>query len=290
VGVTLQRDLVCAIKQFEPYDYIILGNQLEQINHGDHDNTKTIVQQLHAQHPHIKIFGYIDLVAFSKESPTTQQAHCEDWQRMGVNGILFDDFGYDYGVTRDNQNQAISLAHRYQLSAIANAWRPDDVFGTLFGESPTQLAPGDYYLFESYQHKTSYDYEDYVSDSEWRAKAETLNHYLALPTFSGIKILAITTANTTLNAQLKLEYAWFSALLDGYAAVGWGNPQFSASGTYQNTITSLPRPIIDNPGSQLLGTAKQDRDNAAKYYVETDRGKIIVDTQTHRGEFIPHAH
>ena len=47
-------------------------------------------------------FGYIDLGVTTQDLPLTEvYARIDEWKATGAQGIFLDDFGYDYGTTRD---------------------------------------------------------------------------------------------------------------------------------------------------------------------------------------------
>ncbi len=224
-------------------------------------------------------------MSFSHQPHDIQITLCDDWKKMGVQGVIFDEFGYDFGVTRDEQNNAINIAHQNNLAVIANGWNLNDVFGTQQNEAPTKLTSGDYYISESYQYMAENGFEYYVLASRWREKADLLQKYLSMPQFAGIKVLATTTSLTNEAAETKLEYAWYSALLDGNEAIGWGTPWFSATGADQDKAPYYVRPTLANPGKKFLGNTEKDQTNPAIYYRKTDTGKIIIDTEKHVAKF-----
>jgi len=64
-----------------------------------------------------------------------------------VDGVLFDNFGFDYGNDAARCQQIVALARARTMGFVLNAWDPADVFETS-GISLT--GPLEYYLFESF--------------------------------------------------------------------------------------------------------------------------------------------
>ena len=62
-----------------------------------------------ARRPHV--FGYVDLGRTNWLSIPDLIDRIERWGAMGADGIVLDEAGYDFGVTRERQNAAVSAAH-----------------------------------------------------------------------------------------------------------------------------------------------------------------------------------
>ena len=100
-------------------------------------------------------FGYISLGNRPKSDPCLSlkaiEAQLDAWVLMDVKGVLFDEFGFDYGVTRTRQNECVAAAHKVKLRVIANAWKPDDAFLPDENGVKPVLYSDDIYLWESYR-------------------------------------------------------------------------------------------------------------------------------------------
>ena len=82
---------------FAQYDYVVLGDGLEKANHPDHNNTIAILAN--PQMANKRVFGYIDLgISTQNLSLLEIKTQVDEWKAMGVYGIFFDDFGYDFGI------------------------------------------------------------------------------------------------------------------------------------------------------------------------------------------------
>lgn len=260
-----------AAAQFGQYDYVVLGDGLEFGTHDDHMETQLIVN--HPSTDKTLFFGYVDLgVSTQNLSSSAIQTQIDLWKTTGVDGIFFDVYGYDYGVSRVRQNEAVAYAHAQGLPIVANAWNPDDVFGRLVNPefNPLGAAPvlneNDYYLSESYLIQEG----TYGNQANWKSKADKLKSYQTILPFH---ILSITTnAMTNEYDQAKFWYAWHGAFLYGHTATGWGEFEFSTS---TSEAIFRTRPDILPPGKRFLIDIQASDNEAYRY---TNTGKIWIKT------------
>lgn len=266
-----------AAAEFGQYDYVVIGDGLQSAGHPDHANTVSIIS--HATTVNTKFFGYIDLgVSTQNLSMAEIQQRMLDWAGMGVVGILLDDFGYDWGVTRDRQNAAVDFAHANSLRVIANGWVPADVFGAGAHANnpmgtPTHLNASDFYLFESHQI-----IEGAPMDPDfWFAKAEALVAYQETIGFEILSITTIDAANSY--SEVEFFYSWYSAAMYGHEATGWGEYIFSA---ITATAPFRTRPTVD-VGQTLACEVTRTGDRFAR---GTELGTIVVDAMTLEASFV----
>ncbi|CAF5224305.1 unnamed protein product, partial [Rotaria magnacalcarata] len=159
----VQGNLTAAISIFSQFDLVVFGDGIASPSHGDHTNTQTIIQSLNNLGK--LTFGYIDLGVTTQNLTILQmQTTVDEWAAMGINGILWDDAGYDYNVSRSRQNTMISYCHSLNLRVMMNAWNPDDVMSG----SPMLLGSDDIYLLESYLISNG----NYQSLAAWKIKAD----------------------------------------------------------------------------------------------------------------------
>ena len=138
----------------------------------------------------------------------------------------------------------------------------------------TTLNAGDFYLYEDYQISEG----NYVSSADWQSKATALARYQAA---IGFQVLATTTNNAAnVFNQGAFNYAWYSALLAGYAAIGWGEFDY-ASTTCQAPFRTPP---ALNAGTMYDGGVTA---NGSLFTRNTDLGQIAVNTASHVGSFSP---
>jgi hypothetical protein len=268
------------------YDYLVLGGDLELSTHPDHNNTISILSKMASSTT--KVFGYIDLgVSTFNYSMSNIQQRIDAWKAMGVQGIFFDDFGYDYLVPRQRQNDAVNYTHGQNLKVIANGWIPDDVFGNIVNPTynptgtSTALNSGDFYLSESYLIK-NWDFEPNPND--WKTKADKLKNYQQS---LGFKILSITTNDATNQQNYdsnRFFYAWYGATIDNHEATGWGEYNFASCCAINALSPFRTRPNV-NIGTVFYGASQQ---NGSEVYRYTNLGKIAINTSTHAYSFTPY--
>lgn len=259
--------------EFGRYDYAVLGAGLEEASHGDHSAAVQIMND--PDNSSTVFFGYVDLgVTTSNFSIADIKIKIDEWKVSGADGIFLDDFGYDYGVTRSRQNEAVSYAHSAGLAVVANAWNPDDAFGNEIDSSwnpagvSTELGSGDYYLAESSQIEDG----GYQSGSDWFSKVNRIKVFRDL---IGFHVLSVTTNDAAdVYDSDKFFYSWYSALLAGYTAAGWGEFDFSSDDNY---APYRARPGI-NPGRSFSGWIT---DESPLYHRDTNSGRIWINTVAH---------
>lgn len=260
------------------YEYVVLGAGLERSDHADHANTRRILRR--PEMASTRVFGYVDLGVFTANLPLSEvRARVDAWAELGASGILFDDFGYDYGTDRGRQNAAVSYVRKaHGLPVLANGHHAQDVFGRTIHPrfNPTGaasvLSHRDFYLYESHQvHRGGA-----VSAQGWRAKADALATYQRQ---LGFQILSVTTTDEAFDQTL-FHYAWYSAALDGHLAMGWGEPAYAAA-TAQAPF--YPRPLQDL--GEFVGSI--DRSASPIHRRATSTGQLFVDPSNGVAGFIP---
>jgi len=272
-----QGNLSQAAATLGSYGDVILGDTLELSTHPDHSNTVKILAN--PALAHTTVFGYIDLGVSTQDLSIGQiESRIDQWKQTGAKGIFLDDFGYDFNTTRARQNTVVQYAHSDGLVVVANAWVPADAFGAKIDPvhnpsgTKTALNAGDFYMYESYQVSVG----SYVSAADWQTKAKALATYQAA---IGFHVLATTTNNAAnVFNQSEFNYAWYSALLAGYSAVGWGEYDF-ASVTCQAPLRTPP---AVNPGTRFTSGMVE---TGAVFAHNTNLGQVQVNTTTHIGSF-----
>ncbi len=266
-----------AATHFAKYNYVVLGDGLQNPG-GDHDNTQSIIQS--AITASTKFFGYID-AGVSTQNLTEQQiaTAMDNWQSMGIDGIFLDDFGYDFGVTRERQNAIVNLAHARFLPVIVNAWNPGDVFGLLpvpvYNPNglPHVIAPSDFYLAESFQIQEG----AYQNSNDWLNKAILLDNFRRS---SGFGVMSTTTNNVAnVFLQSKFNYAWFSSMLFDHEATAWGEFSFSSN---NGLAPYRPRPALIKLGNRFTNPPVVAGPIVSR---NTVMGRVWVDTLAHTGGY-----
>ncbi len=222
-----------AASVFKDYDIVVFGAGLENSSHGDHQNAIDIIA--HADMANTQVFGYVTIQDSQSATNETKIVH---WAAMGVAGIFCDEFGYDYGTKRSEQNSLVDYIHNTSpgLIAFVNAWNPDDALGNA-SVSPNnpqgtahKLVSTDWYLAESYAVKNdAYDDTDTDTDGkpDWVEKSEKLEGYIG-----DIQIACIATVGTSSGAfvQAKADYAYFATAMYKFDMWGWGEKNYSSAG------------------------------------------------------------
>ncbi len=264
--------LPSASAEFARYDFVVLGGGLQDPKHADHGNAKAII----ATTKGTEFFGYSALGNRPKSDSCLAlkaiEGQLEDWAAMGVKGVLFDEFGFDYGVTRSRQNDCATAAHRAKLRVIANAWKPDDVFLPDEKGLKPALDKTDIYLWESYRYREGKP----ESATDWRAKADRVS--------AGRKALPLSVFSVSTNTEQPknpsepFAHQWFCAAIDGHTATGWGYPNFAAE---------AKAPVVPAPKVSLGELAGAPDVKKAIATVRTTTGVIEVDTDKGTGRFVP---
>lgn len=269
-----------AAMEFARYDYLILGDGLEKAIHPDHLNAMAILADPHMANT--RVFGYIDLGGSTQNLPMDEVfKRVDEWTAAGAYGIFFDDFGYDFLTTRIRQNTAVRYAHSRGRAVTINAFRPADAFSATSDRrfNPYGLrcvvGPSDFYLYESHQIQVG----AYLNEATWQAKANTIKSFQDV---LGFKVLSTTTSDMggSYDAR-KFFYSWYSALLYGHEATGWGELYYSAASA---SAPFRDRPVTA-PGSVYTGPVVNI---SPQFTRTTNLGMIIVNTATHDAGFGSH--
>jgi hypothetical protein len=273
-----------AAAEFGAYDYVVWGQGLEDPAHPDHANAVAIVA--HEATATTRIFGYVDLGVTTQNLPMAEiEARITRWAQMGADGVLFDNFGYDFHTDRARQNATVDFAHAQGLDVIVSAFRPQDAFGNRVDpvHNPsgvdTHIAASDFYLYESHGVRLG-EYED---GAAWQQKSDTLEAYRQS---LGFRILSITTPATDdpgAYDESRFFYAWHAAQLYGHAATGWGEFEYSATGASSGQAPYRARPTLD-PGTSFTGPVYHA---GTMHTRRTDEGQLWLDTADHTFGFFP---
>ena len=284
-----QGDVDRAVAVFADYDAIVFGDGLEFPTLGlgagpqEHEFTRTLIQRLRLTARRPLIFGYIDL-GLSQSLPIDMIVDRIDrWGAMGAGGVFLDEAGFDFGVTRQRQNAAVTAAHARGLSVILNSFRPEDVFSATptplnaaGGGNPSGLEPAltaiDAILLESFVVRNG------VPETV-DALVERTRAAIAGRERFGTRIAAISTAGDARVDSPLMPYAWWVAAVCGLDANGWGTPHFGADAS---TLPWVPRPEEEATlaRAHFLGDLVTDN---GRGYRQTTAGTIVVDSTTRQG-------
>ncbi len=261
-----------AVSVFQKYDILVFGDGLWKSQHGDNQKTREIIKRLKEIKPSISIFGYVD-VGVSTQNLSEQELrnHIDGWKSMEVTGVFGDDFGFDFGVTRQRQNIFIDHAHNQGLSVFANGFRIEDVLG---GEDCHLNGDyNDYYLIESF----------FVSDGQYTGLSSNIDKADRAYFYSktkGVKIATVVrevpgNLNDSFHLEDKFRLSWYGTALYNFEAFQYTDITFSANNSplyfFQNLENSLGDSWIDTDWVQEISSSKyQRRTNTMTIFIEGD--------------------
>ena len=264
------------------YDLLVFGDGLQEPTHGDYTNTASILGRIKELNPKTKIFGYVTL----NQTISAFKSKTDKWNDLGVDGIFFDEAGYDYGNTRSHQNDAIDYVHSQEFSKICfmNAWNFDHILGidedlsyvnSTYNSDLVQsnLLSTDYALLESFAINTdSYTSSSgYENKTQWEARVEmavaTRLNFPINVVGSGI----INDSNSSGSSMYSFGYtAAVMASLDGFGISDSLYGASSAKGKYytRNDISNLGPYYMLDPSIVADGN---------KFLRYLDDGKLEID-------------
>lgn len=183
--------------------------------HYDWDKVPVMISVAKSKNPGFMAYGYITVLDFVQYSEEIVEKKIQAWKSLGVDGIFWDEYGFDYfalhNINHYNarliQNKALELTHKYGLVGIVNAWNIDDVFDTEGGAIPELdqwLAGEDGYLYESIPyHAQSDQTTQWASAGDIWYKAYRINNAYAK---YKVKMYGIGTLGTdVINSPEQLE-------------------------------------------------------------------------------------
>lgn len=227
-----------AAVEIAKYDRFILGAGLEETSHGDYANTLTIIEKVHEKNSNTGLYGYVCVGTCAGGNPniTAIKNSIDKWDTMGIDGIFFDEAGFDYAQPGDSADSdtrarlasAVSYAHSKGLKGMINAWNPDDIF-VKEPSNPIPWQSGDSFLFESYMYAESGNnivLSDAGSFSDFRIR---INKALSNKP-AGVELWGVSTTGEAVSSFNSshwtnlIKMAW----ADDLTGIGWGTKNYSA--------------------------------------------------------------
>jgi hypothetical protein len=184
---------------YSGYDVVVLGDTYQDPEHTVYAETVAIIKRLAEIAPKVRVVGYVPIGLDeswedSNLSMDELKFRVDQWNAIGAHGIFLDEFGYDYGVTRERQNEIVEYCHSLGKFVFANSWsfeycfNPDPMeisWMPDFHPNPNGLAPvlnaNDYYLCENLFYTTEKQADgtiDVECASVWRID-ETLRYFMS---------------------------------------------------------------------------------------------------------------
>jgi hypothetical protein len=286
-------DLARAVSVFGSYDVLVLGDGLEfdggrvhAAGSAEHAFTRRLIGALAVTSRRTAVLGYVDIGSTQRLALAEIVDRIDRWAGMGVGGVLLDEAGFDYGVTRERQNAVVTAAHARGLWVCLNAYRPSDVLGAAAvplnasgGGNPRGILPAvssqDAILLESFA----------VRNGELErpeALTERVRSALDGRRRLGTRIFAVATSTDRTNQPLA-EYAWWTSAAFGLDAFGWGMPHYSA---VTSELPWVPRPLHERTLTAAVFTGDVI-DRGRRWSRATNRGEIVVDLRSRQVSFEP---
>ena len=283
------------VRDMAQYDDIILGAGLELETPKIQNQLVSIIRHVKQKKKRVKFYGHIPLgmLNWNNKYDMYEIANIIDtWKRIGAKGIFFDEFGFDYSVTRERQNEAVSYAKENGLLVAFNGWNPDHIFSSDINvvNNPngthTVLGEKDFYLMDSFVVKDGLI--DSYDNFNW--KQERINMYRKILKFGLWSVTTNSRERATIyeeSDEVKWNYAWYLALINDHNSTGWGEFKFSCCEP-NNHLSSFRQRPNSNIGSKFTSNIFSSIVNGDRILTrKTDTGKIIVNTTNHIATFEP---
>lgn len=263
------------------YSLIILGDGVADSGHPDYPNSIQIFPRLRSLNQRLQLFGYINMA----QSLETIETKIDQWLALEVNGIFFDQAGYDFGNTREHQNNCINHVHSMGRTVFVNAWNIDHVIGTdediSFPNSTynpnhieSTLGADDWFLLESLAVNTLAYSGGYEPKNDWstRIYKSILARY-----YYGINLAGVCIINNdNSSGQGLFDFAYVSALMGCLDGFGSSDHYYGASSAQvkfwdRPDLSQLGRLYAPSPSIQL------DANDADVYLRYLDFGRLRLD-------------
>ena len=268
-------DVNSATSEFSNWRFIVFPGDLYTNSHPDFTKAHQIAVNLYSGSSGTRVFGYVPIGGASGENLTLTQIsnRIQQWYdnyQPNIDGIFLDEFGYDYGTTRDRQNKAVDWVHNLGLKVIANSWVVEQCLGTRDdanypnsiynpGVVATHISNGDLYCFEDFVWATTNgtDSAVYEDKDAWFNKSQEIFSYQEQ---LGISVLPISVEQQnfssfgTAGSRVHEDFAYWCALASGYSNFQFSEYFFSSG---NNNIYLYDEKVTDNVGNQYTGALQE---------------------------------
>lgn len=268
------------------YGLVVLGAGLENPSHGDYSNTCAIVARIKQLNPSCLIFGYIT----TQETLTNFETKTGQWKTVGVHGIFMDEYGYDYGNTRSEQNDRVDHVHDEGMIAFANCWNMNHALGTAndpsypnttynSSEIESSLNINDWYLLESYLiNTTAYTSPaDYEPKAQWASRVTTM---IILRATYGINVAGVGIIDDgETSGQDMFDFAFTGALMASLEGFGVSDTSYGSSSGKGKWWT---RPDVKGMGKvwTLNPSIQVDANDSDVYHRQSELARMSIDFST----------
>jgi len=207
------------------------------------------------------------------EDTTAFATEVLEWDALEVDGIFFDQAGYDFGTVDTNgrtaMNEKVKYVHKqaYAKTCFMNAWNFDHIF-TLENDASypnttwnpnaeaTELETQDWYLMESFAYDILHnpggaENQHYESRTYWYSRVEKIIDLANSVGNPGINVAAISRIDPSASGRLNyLRFAYLAAAACRLQAFGSADPSYgssSATTSYYNRPQTPDDLYMDNP-------------------------------------------
>lgn len=278
------------------YNLIVFGDGVAYPEHPDYENTEIIISRIKALNPLTKIFGYISVNLEMEEFGDIAGA----WNELEVDGIFFDEAGYDYGLLETNGrealNEKIDFVHSQEYTKLCfiNAWNMDHIIG--IADDPnypneeynphliaSRLNNMDWYLLESFAVNTlAYGKGNgYALKEDWAMRGLKAQGHRNI---YGINLASVGVINNDNEfAQDYFNFAFISALMWSLEANGTSDNYYGSGAA----VNYWERPSISEMGRiwNLNASVQEDKDNYLRY-VDHGRFKLVFEEENQLSEIV----
>ncbi|MEM7786097.1 MAG: binary toxin-like calcium binding domain-containing protein [Bacteroidota bacterium] len=266
------------------YDVVLLGEGREIIEgYADADEYNAAIELVRRLvEDGTDVYGTIDIGVTTANLPvrdgSTEGPNAAILYRMlywanegyfDATGVVLANAGAAFGVDRARRCDIVGLAQAtFQTRVIVTGLTPEEAVADAeqpcgaYSAEQARLGVGDAVLVEGYQVRDG----SFVEASAWRSEADALG---VLEPY-GIEVFSLATGDAY--AQAAFDYAWFSAVVDEHAAVGWADADRGASDDQPLAFTA---PEAD-PGRTYFSDLAVDLPTVQR---TTEGGTITIDTQ-----------
>ena len=254
-------DIEASAQRFAAYDIVIFGNGYQLPEQSSYSNTIAVINRI-KQLSSTRIVGYVpigmhpDSSLYSCLDIAEIKRRIDLWKQLNIDGIFLDEFGYDFYIDRERQNECVDYCHNNDMFVIANSWKPKYCFGTeaivcdwmdgtMYGHSwndgwhgndnhiETALRTGDYYLWERIFFDYSVDKgQRYTRMSRMQTAMEYKTRYRDV---YGVKSIALDSVPSTYSFDDMKPFLSFSLVgcaMLGIDGIAFGNEHWGSGGQY----------------------------------------------------------
>ncbi len=256
-----------AVDVFKAYDYVIFGDPTRWV-----DNPPIIYDlQNHPEITNTRFFVGVDVgVTTSNLQGTDLALAIIVWDN-----VFLTNFGSEYGVTRERQNEALHWVNEDLVTVILDAPAEELFLDTVDADfNPTGAAldinETAYYFYDDYLIEDG----GYADQTTWQQKSAIVKE---ASKEIGFRVLATTTSDNSYD-QDQFYYAWHGTLIDGWRAIGWGEPGY---GVNNNQAPFRSRPDVV-PGRTYFSDVSLD---GALVHRQTENGEVAINFNTREYSF-----